>query len=482
MKKALIWLALLLGMIGCTSQGRLTHIEFSNPDAHYLTLEASMEALRKEVINGDTEEQLRAVRALRHLAKYNPVAGRRVMALHGLVFIWAFTDDSVVEASAYSRLKYVMLYGELPEKAALIEAFTDLAIGKMGYLEDEDFLNDFTNTVVKDFFSGDNAGFYSAQKGYIMRFAPDSTREKAVAFLSDHFDDLYPEGQYLLVESFGKILSNPPQCYELGFATKTEVVEEMVPNPDFMEPEFSLKGKLDATGDGANEAMAEQANVPRLIKKETTKTIEDKANITCIEDDKEDQTFWKEKLIQDMGDFIAYSDIPLFLKIEILNTMLLADHMVNPDFVKKEIAAWTEDQELGSEIQPYIEALNERLRHNHPNLYSTEFSKGVRKGEVKSSAINENQPATAIAEQLANARKSEVDVSASDELDQVLGAKTELADLSRIGATPMWMNAAEVVLERQLFDPRAGLATAKLDPEKLPPLCAFFLDFLPQFW
>jgi len=226
----------LIFLQSCTQQGRKTHLVFESEKATYGELDQSLEELKIVMHQGATHEKFRGVRSLRHIEKYFQDPAKREMAVRGLVFMMAFSDDSDVEELSLSRLETILENQTYPWalKAALIEAQKDVVLGQLGYIELDSSI--FSDEVDRTFV-----------------YPEESAREEALEFLIDHFDTLPLHLQYQTLQAFGDILAQQPLCLEYDGENCEETDEEQQAEwkQDLLE---NFEGWL------------EQENLPKVVK------------------------------------------------------------------------------------------------------------------------------------------------------------------------------------------------------------------------
>ncbi|NQU64666.1 MAG: hypothetical protein HQ517_10350 [SAR324 cluster bacterium] len=183
---------------GCTSQARKTHLVFENDHATYDELSRALEELKPVSHEGDAHQQYKAVKALRHIAKYMRDPAKRELGVRGLVFLVAFTDDGDVEESAESRLDAILgsKDEELALKVAVLNEKKNVVIGKTGY-------------------SVDDSSVFSSKAAPKFIYPESSAREDALEFLKDRFEDSPEYLQFIITQAFGEILNNPTICFEM---------------------------------------------------------------------------------------------------------------------------------------------------------------------------------------------------------------------------------------------------------------------------
>jgi hypothetical protein len=190
-----------LGLIlqtGCTSQAKKTHLVFEKEYVTYGELNEALEDLKPVGHEGATHHQYKAVKALRHIAKYMNDPAKREMGVRALVFLAAFNDDRNVRLSAESRLNAILdsENDTLALKVSIIDEQKNIITAKSGYTdEDRSFLS---GKVTSEFI-----------------YPEIDARENALEFLTDRFEDLPEYLQYVTVQAFGQILNNPATCYEI---------------------------------------------------------------------------------------------------------------------------------------------------------------------------------------------------------------------------------------------------------------------------
>src|SRR3989339_1194452 len=129
-------LALMVVTIGgCASQGSITHDAFEDEQANYKVLDLSLHDLYLNVDNYsgtfgiDQNAEAKALRALRHLAKWSEDPGKRAMAARGLVLFSAFAGDGDLVEGADDRAAWLLTNGEVAVALSVIEAKRDIVLG-----------------------------------------------------------------------------------------------------------------------------------------------------------------------------------------------------------------------------------------------------------------------------------------------------------------------------------------------------------------
>lgn len=196
--KIISFILILVFTVGCSSQAIKTHDVFNNDNATYAELNTALDELKPVGDEGATHEQFRAVKALRHIAKYMDDPGKREMGVRALVFLLAFSEDNDVEESCESRLDAILddENEDLAMKLAIIDAQKNIVIAKSGYYIDD-------------------SGVFSSEKKMKFIYPDSDFREDALEYLVDLFEDLPIYLQYKTVEAFYEILANPVTCLEM---------------------------------------------------------------------------------------------------------------------------------------------------------------------------------------------------------------------------------------------------------------------------
>lgn len=182
---------------GCTSQARKTHLVFENENATYDELNKALEELKPVGHEGAAHLQYKAVKALRHIAKYMRDPAKRELGVQGLAFLASFTDDGDVEEAAESRLDAILdnENEEMAIRVAVINGKKNVVLGKTGYTIDD-------------------SSIFSSKVVYKFIYPETGAREDALEFLIDRFEDLPEYLQFVTVQAFGEILANPTICFE----------------------------------------------------------------------------------------------------------------------------------------------------------------------------------------------------------------------------------------------------------------------------
>jgi hypothetical protein len=185
--KQLILVLALASLFACTQQAYKTHTVIENSESSYDDIALSLEDLKLVVADGATHEKFRAIKALRHLSKYNENPGKREIALRTLVFTYAYADDGDVQDAAESRIKSILYNKKSPHlKIAIIKALADMVTGDLGY-EDE-------------------SSVFTGSKKYF------DDREDVAEFLLEQFDQVELSMQLQLVKAVEQILSYNGIC------------------------------------------------------------------------------------------------------------------------------------------------------------------------------------------------------------------------------------------------------------------------------
>jgi len=203
--KLILFIFILVLTIGCSSQAVKTHDVFDNDNATYAELNTALEELKPVGDEGATHEQFRAVKALRHIAKYMDDPGKREMGIRALVFLMAFSEDNDVEESCETRLDAILSDPDedLALKLAIIDAQKNIVIAKSGYYVDD-------------------SGVFSSAKEMNFIYPDSDFREDALEFLIDLFEDLPLYLQDKSVQAFYEIMANPVTCLEMDKNTCEE--------------------------------------------------------------------------------------------------------------------------------------------------------------------------------------------------------------------------------------------------------------------
>ena len=197
--QCLLLSALLVFLAGCSTQARNTYNTFQESN-DYVLLYDSMEAAQDAGRDSTLREQFAAVRELRYMAKYESEPGKREMAARALVSVGIFTDDGDVSDRLLSRANAIVESDEYPFylKQAVLEAYRDVVIGRLGYRE---------------------SGIFGGEKEFI---TPDSgEREDALDELMDFFPDAPLDLQFVILETFDRIFADT-------VADKEDLVDEFL--------------------------------------------------------------------------------------------------------------------------------------------------------------------------------------------------------------------------------------------------------------
>lgn len=411
----------LLTLVGCVSQGSLTHSVFEREDSSFRELDLSMKELYQALHEGSTDAQFKAVNALRHLAEWSDEPGKRQMAARGLVVAAAFVSDGDARDRADSRAAKILTGSDQALAEEILWAKARIATGALGLTLDPG----------------------TPDETFVM--ADSDEREEAVTFLIDRFDDLDETLQYQASLAFSAILSNPPNCFKKGYKTVTRTVTETVPNPLYVEPK---------------EGKAPVAGVPKTITKSRIVTEEDKTQTSCAKDDAKAQAAWKIDLVEEIKDMVGYGELPIYVSSSLLNAVANLAYVEDKKFASKEMQEWEEEGILGKERLPLLQAAINKSKGFYPDLYRGNFDRSALEGaKTERSRIDENQPATVIAEQLKAAQKISEEAESKVLANASFEARPNFANPGAYPGNGFWLNNADEILRRQLFNPSTRFAS-----------------------
>jgi len=417
LKKTLPIALALFGLVGCSSQGKLTHAVFERQDASFRELDLSLKELYLNIHEGSTDDQYKAVYALRHLAKWMEDPAKRSMAAKGLVFTAAFASDGDVVDSAESRAEALVRGDNLPVASAIIAAKIGIATGHFGLL-------------VKD------TSMFSSEVSEEFVLADDGEREDAVDFLTSNFSDVDETLQLQLALGFGEILANRPNCYKQGYKQITRSLSETVPNPYYVEPK---------------EGEEPIAGVPKMITKNKIVTEEDKTQPECTKDDRATQAGWKEDLVEDIKDLLSYGglkpEVSTALLLAAANTTGLDDNM----FVADELSDWVEDGVVTPDRLGILEAAINKAKGYFPDLYKNKINLQAVSPTTTESAVDEEKSATEIANQLESSKTAASSAVSTQLANAQFQVRPNFANPGAYLGTAFWVNNSDMILQRQLF-------------------------------
>ena len=435
--KTLLVVVAFVGLAGCSSQGRLTHNEFERQSANYQDLDKSLNTLYEEILDGDTVEQFKIVRALRHLAKYGDNPGKRDMAVRALVVLTAFTDDGDVKDRAESRAIYLMENGDRHTQAAVIKAYTDLANGTLGI-------------------SYDDSSVFSSEVDMVFQPAGEDEREEAVEYLIDNFDDLDPFGQQLAIQAFASILAKEPNCSKMGFAQITRTTDKEIKNPLYRKPK-----------------EGQEPTAPEMIMTKVTETFDDTTKPLCLKDDGELMRPWKTDIIEEIEDFLAYEELPAHQQAALLSAVVNTKG-VEKEFIAEQLQNWADSAGFPEPLLALTNGALSAVKGFHPALFKGGASTAG--SSPTGSTIDENLSASEIAAQLAAEGAKNASMNSSEGRQFV--SNTKLNNLSNNPSGSFWINNVNAILDRQLFLRRSTFAndpmTDNLASKKIPHSWIFY--------
>ncbi|MDT8446811.1 MAG: hypothetical protein RRB13_07935 [bacterium] len=402
-----------LVLAGCSSQGYLTHAVFEREDASYRELDLSMQKLYEEVADGNTAQQFNAVRSLRHLAKWADDPAKRQMAVRGLVFIAAYASDGDVRDKADSRVSAILTSGDVALAVEAIRAKAEIATGQ------------FSLTLID-----------GTEEELIL--ADEDERAEAVEFLKDHFGQVDSYLQYQTALAFADVLSAEPVCLKMGYKTTTREISQEIPNP-------ALAGLTEAN---------RPKGIPATIIKKSIVTEEDKSQMQCRKDDRAEQVEWKEDLIDDLDELLAYSDLAPEVSSGLLMAAASVAYVEDMADLAEQVQGLEDEGLFPQDRLPLLAAAANKLKGYHPDLYQGDFNRAAFEAKAKEQTeINENQPATAIAEQLEAKRRAEKEADSQMLASVRFAPKANLANPGAYLGAAFWLNNAATILDRQLFKP-----------------------------
>jgi len=409
----------LFGMVGCSSQGKVTHAVFERQDASFRELDLSLKELYLNIYNGSTDDQFKAVYSLRHLAKWMDDPGKRAMAAKGLVFTAAFSDDGDVVDSADSRAESLVRGDDLYAASAVIDAKVGIVTGHFGLLKKDTSV--FSSEVTEEFILAD-----------------DSERENALDFLTSNFDEVDEGLQLKLAFGFADILNNPANCYKTGYKMVTKNVSETVPNPLYVEPK---------------EGEEPTAGVPKMITKNKILTMEDKTQPACKKDDLSDQASWKKSLIEDINDMLSYGGITPEVSSALLLAAAGTTGLEDKMFVANEMSDWIDDGVIAPERQGILEAAINRAKGYYPDLYKNKIDLQASAPVKEETTVDETKSAMEIAKQLEASKSGTSDQLSKQLANAQFQVRPNFANPGAYLGLAFWMNNSDMVLQRQLFRP-----------------------------
>lgn len=441
--KTLLTIALTSAVLaGCTSQGRLTHAVFEREDASFRELDLSLEKLYEEVYDGNVDKQFKAVRSLRHLAKWSENPAKRQMAVRGLVFVAAYADDGDVADKANARLSALIESSDHALAAEIIRAKSELATGQFHLLLRDD---DDEELILAD----------------------EDEREEAVEFLVDHFDEVDGFLKYQTALAFADIMKAKPVCFKMGYKQTTREVFEEVPNPAL---------------DGLDPTAPRPEGVSDTITKKKIVTEEDKTQRVCREDDGEVQASWKYDLADDISGLLAYGNLEPEVQSALLMAASSIAYVEDPSEVADEMEGWEDEGYFTKDRLPLLSAAMNQAKGYYPDLYQGGVDLGAKpKDEVEQTDINADLPATAIAEQLKAKRKAAREAQNEQLAQARFNVQTNYSNPAAHLGVPFWLNNAKVILERQLFRPGRAKAQGPVgmdaDGRQVPQEWLFFKGY-----
>ncbi len=320
-----------LFIIGCTTQGRLTYLTFSESD-EFGALHSSMEALKIEGLQGSVQQQFSALKEVRYISKHQDEKPedrvKREMAVSALVFLAFVSDDGDVRDRSKSRLATILEDGEewpFFLQMAVVEGIADLAIGTLGFQQKED--------------------------GRPMRFGVDSgLREDALEFLLEKIESLSDDLQYFAVSSLRRALLAPP---DLETCPVDICDADVRKNRELWEQGREVKRVVPANADSA--AVAAGAYGP-----ETKRVPIDERREWNEESDDLKRVIWS-----GLGKLLDNQEISLLTRSRIIrfasdgrNFSLLPEM---EETFQETTAEWAQNEDIPSNLRQLLKAAQERV-------------------------------------------------------------------------------------------------------------------------
>ena len=431
----LIFAVALLSLTSCASQANKTHEVFEYKNADYRMLSESLEDLKIAIEDGSTQDQYKAVVALRHISKHIDDPGKQELAVRGLVFLAAFGDDNQVTKRAESRLDWIFFNGSPFLQGAVIKAKRDLATGDLGFTTKDTSL--FSDSLELEY-----------------KLAGESEREDAVEFLVDRFEDANELSQYQIAGAFSTILGNPKQCLEWEDAQTAAEKEKKAAEELAAQQALIVDASGDASGDASSDIIAAKVE-PK--KAETNKDVT-ASGFICDEWDQDNQEDLKVELMESIGDLLEDNNLSPQVATRLIMALGTTDHLKVPAAKIEALEEMGNSMFISDERKLLLDAVLNDEKNYYPDIFTSSFKKKADSSRSKEKAnkwttVDPITMAKMLEKNRTNLEKvtSKISVNSSS-----FTRNTNYKSLVKYNQRNFWINNAGPILENQLFSNTAG--------------------------
>ena len=327
--------ATLLNLGGCATQGRLTYLTFEKSYS-YEVLDASMEKLKRQGYDGSIQQKMSALREARYISKHMGDPGKQEMALRALVFLAFSSEDGDVRDRSMARLEDILESEDWPMhmRYSLIDSTFALVSADLGFQEEYD--------------------------GMMMHFGVEAdTREEALEFILDDFENLKPEFQYYMVSSLHNLLLTPVTLENCPFDICDEDVRKDTEAwENGREVKTVIPDNADPVAVKAGAYGPESKIVPIDERTDWNEELDDLKEIV-----------WKW-----VGDQLEEPELPLAMKGRMIR---LAGEIENYSLQEEMLTSfievtqeWSEEEDIAADLRQLLAASREKV-----NLYGYPASK-----------------------------------------------------------------------------------------------------------
>ncbi|MDX2470271.1 MAG: hypothetical protein QNL04_06805 [SAR324 cluster bacterium] len=428
----LIFAVALLSLTSCASQANKTHEVFEYKNADYRMLSESLEELKIAVEEGSTQEQYKAVVALRHISKHIDDPGKQELAVRGLVFLAAFGDDNQVTKRAESRLDWILFNGSPFLQMAVINAQRDLATGDLGLTKKDTSL--FSNSLELDFI-----------------LAGANEREAAVDFLVDRFENANEMSQYRMAGAFSVILANPKRCLEWEDAKSAAEKEKMAAQAIAANKAAVV---ADTTSDASSDTLTADTALATIKKKEAVSA----SGFICSDWDQSKQEDLKVELMSNIGDLLEDNDLSPQVATRLIMAVGMTDHLKVPEEKIKALDEMSSSMFISDERKLLLDAALNNAKSYYPDIFTSNFKKkaDTSRSKAKTNKWTTVDPIT-MAKMLEKNRNNIEKVSSKVKINSNSFTRSaNYKSLVKFNQRNFWINNAGPILENQLFNNNTG--------------------------
>ena len=428
----LIFAFALLSLTSCASQANKTHEVFEYKNADYRMLSESLEDLKIAIDEGSTQEQYKAVVALRHISKHIADPGKQELAVRGLVYLAAFGDDNQVTKRAESRLDWIFIKGSQSLQLAVIDAQRDLATGNLGLRTKDTSL--FSDALELEF-----------------ELADEGAREDAVEFLVDRFEDANEMSQYHMAGAFSTILANPKQCLEWEDAKSAAEKEKM-------EAAAKAANKATTMVDASGDASADVAAVVPEPDKPKKKQAVTASGFICDDWDQSEQEDFKIDLMESIGELLEDNSVSPQVAARLIMALGTTDHLKVQPRKEKILDEMSSSMFISDERKLLLDAALNNAKSYYPDIFTSSFKKKADSSRAKEKANKWStiDPIT-MAKMLEKNRSNLAKVTSKVAVNQnSFTRKADYKSLVKFNQRNFWVNNADPILKNQLFNGSVG--------------------------